>query len=246
MGEMQSGLPRYIIVVIFSFAAFFVFYIAFVIVHIFDFILFGFHGMLFVKILVLGFPFGLAAVKFFIVEVGHQFSFHVVHHFIERCYKSVEILFVQENFMAFVAIAVFPTCAFSDGDKEVVTFGFFDIEEVGAAFSGSYAFGKYAFFLLAVTRVVISVAKSTTEATAIIAAAKAATIPETLVTVAKTAPVASSVAIIAATVAVTITIVAVSPFKIPEFHLSVCFMKECVKDLKQRYILERNIHYVLV
>ena len=132
--------------------------------------------------------------------------------------------------MAFVAISVFPTCTFRDGDEEVVSFGFFDIEEVGTAFSGSYAFGKYAFFLLAVTRVVVSVTKSTTEATAIIAAtiiavAKAATITETIVAVAKTTAIIAA-AIIAATVAVAITKVAVSPFKIPEFHLSVCFMKK--------------------
>lgn len=148
--------------------------------------------------------------------------------------------------MAFVAISVFPAGAFGDGDEKVVTFGFFDIQEISAAFSGSYTFGKYTFFLLAVARVVVSFAKSTTETTAVAATgttetttvATGATITETVVAFTKAAPIRSFVALVAATVAVTITKVVVSPFKMPEFHLSKCFMKKCVKDYEQRYILQ--------
>jgi len=168
----------------------------------------------------------------------------VVHHFVERSDKAVEILFVQENFMAFVAISVFPAGAFRNGDEKVVTLGFFDIQEISSSFSGSYTFGKYTFFLLAVARVVVSFAKSTTETAAVAATgatkaptvATGATITETVVAFTKAAPIRSFVALVAATVAV--TKVVISPFKIPEFHLSKCFMKKCVKDYEQRYILQ--------
>jgi hypothetical protein len=159
----------------------------------------------------------------------------MVYHFVERSDKSVEVFFVQENFMAFVAISVFPARTFRDGDKKVVSFGFFNIQEISAAFSGSYTFGKYTFFLFAIATIVVSFAKSTTETAAtatIVAATKAATVaaatPEIVVAFTKTAPIASSVALVAATVAVAIMKVVVSPFKIPEFHLSECFMKKNV------------------
>ena len=187
--------------------------------------------IVFFEVTVLRFPFSLATIEFFVVEIRHEICFYVIYHFVQRSHETVEIFLVQENFMAFVAISVFPASALRDRDEVVVSFGFFDIQEIRAAFPGSYALGKYAFFLLAVARLVITATKAATEAaTPVIAATEAATpVIAATVTVAETIvaiPKAATVALVSATVAVAITKVVVSPFKMPEFHLSNCFMKK--------------------
>jgi hypothetical protein len=185
----------------------------------------------------------------------------MVHHFIQGSHKAVEILFVQEYFMAFVAITVFPAGAFCNGDEKVISFGFFHIKEISASFSSSYAFGKHTFFLFAVTVVAtttVETAAAAIEAPAITAAAtietaaitaaaiKTATVAtataETVVALPETTPITSFVALVAtaitsfvalvaATVAVAITKVVISPFKMPEFHLSNSFMKRMCEKM---------------
>ena len=177
--------------------------------------------IVFFEVTVLRFPFSLATIEFFVVEIRHEICFYVIYHFVQRSHETVEIFLVQENFMAFVAISVFPASALRDRDEVVVSFGFFDIQEIRAAFPGSYALGKYAFFLLAVARLVITATKAATEAATPVIAATV-TVAETIVAI----PKAATVALVSATVAVAITKVVVSPFKMPEFHLSNCFMKK--------------------
>ena len=175
-------------------------------------------------IAVLRFPFGLTAIKLLVVEVWHQVGFHMADHFVQRSDKAVEIFLVKKNFMAFVAIPIFPACAFRNGNEVIIAAGFAHVEKIRAALTGADAFGKNTFFRFALKTLAAAIPESA--AAAIVHAAipeptaipVVATVPEpaTAAVVAAAASESAAAAVIAAPVAV----VAAASFKIPVFHLS--------------------------
>lgn len=178
-------------------------------------------------IAVLRFPFGLTAIKLLIIEVWHQVGFHVADHFVQRCDKAVEIFLVKKDFMAFVAIPIFPARAFRNGNEIIIATGFAHVEEIGAALAGTNAFGKNTFFRFAF-KTLAAALPETTAAAAIVHAAipETSTVPvvaaisETAAAAAVVAAAASESAAAAAVIAAAVAVVAAASFKIPVFHLS--------------------------
>jgi hypothetical protein len=184
----------------------------------------------------------------------------MVYHLTERSYKTVKIFFVQEEFVALIAEAVFATGAFCNGPEVVIATCFFHVEEISATFSGAYALGKNALIFktlataaakaatvttTAITATVVAATETATIAaaaitTTVVSATKTATITAAAkaatVTTAFTETTAVSTSAIAASVAVvTVPIVVVSPLKIPVFHLSKCLVKKMIFKNSPRF-----------
>ena len=174
----------------------------------------------------------LTAVELFIVEVRHQVGFYVVDHFIQRGDKAVKIFFVEEDFVPFVTISIFPTGTFRNGDEVIVAPRLLYIEEVSAAFAGADALGKHAFLLFTFATVaavaeITPVAESSPVATSEVAPV---TKPASVAGISPPVAIVPPVPIIAPVAIVTpIAVVAtvsipkipvVTPFKMPVFHLS--------------------------
>jgi hypothetical protein len=157
----------------------------------------------------------------------------MVYYFRQGSNKAVKIFFVEENFVSFVAKAIFTTGTFRNGDEKVATFCFAYIKEVRAAFASAHPFGKYTFFWFPITAFapfarVTALTKSTSvpvEA-ASVAAFVATTIAELTATplTIEATPIGTPVTIVIRPIA--IPKIPISPFKVPVFHLSNLFCEK--------------------
>jgi hypothetical protein len=105
-----------------------------------------------VGIPVLGLPFRLTAIKLLVIKFRHEIFFNVIHNLIQGCQKAVEILFIQEDFMALIAKSVVAAGAFCYCYKVVTSTGAAHIHKVSTPLTGAHFFRKYALLLIAIVK----------------------------------------------------------------------------------------------
>lgn len=94
------------------------------------------------SLLLIGFPFFLASVKFLVVEVRHQLIFHIVNALFKTFKESVEILSVQEDFVPLNPVILKFASTFSQGNVVVISPGLPNVNKVSSPFASTYLFGK--------------------------------------------------------------------------------------------------------
>src|SRR5689334_15584632 len=88
---------------------------------------------------------GLIMVISIKVEVGHQFSFHIINCFCQCFQELVEVFFVKEDLVPVITIFVEFLPAFRNSDVVIIATGSPHIEEIGSTFSSPDAFAVNAF-----------------------------------------------------------------------------------------------------
>ncbi len=94
--------------------------------------------------ILLSVPFLMLSVELLVVVIRHQFRLNIGNDLFQIGQKAVEVLFIKENLMPFITIAIETLGAFGERKEEVVALGLAYVEEVGSTFSSVYFFREHA------------------------------------------------------------------------------------------------------